>query len=167
MECDDGNNKDGDGCSASCKIEQEYTCRGGSPSTADNCIFYNPTDLTYTMTGQIRYASKMVINVKLDYLPKKLLQSTDCNDRCSQILSVNVVQGDRPTSVRSFYISGSRYSFSVEMEFGKPYISKLKVEIKVNERLAGYFGKTSIRNSLTVDLNPAQLTLATKDSEFL
>lgn len=119
------------------------------------------------MTGQIRYASKMVINVKLDYLPKKLLQSTDCNDRCSQILSVNVVQGDRPTSVRSFYISGSRYSFSVEMEFGKPYISKLKVEIKVNERLAGYFGKTSIRNSLTVDLNPAQLTLATKDSEFL
>ena len=53
------------------------------------------------------------------------------------------------------------------MEFSKPYISKLKVEIKVNERLAGFFGKTSIKNSLTVDLNPAQLTLARRERDEL
>ena len=29
-ECDDGNNRNGDGCSSKCKIEKDYGCEGGS-----------------------------------------------------------------------------------------------------------------------------------------
>lgn len=36
--CDDGNLFNGDGCSASCKIEKNYRCEGGSVSTADQCF---------------------------------------------------------------------------------------------------------------------------------
>ena len=86
MECDDGNNKNGDGCSIDCKTEIGYTCRGGSPNTKDSCIFHLPDELTIVQTGQIRYTQKIIVNVKLDYLPKVLIQSTDCQSRCSGIL---------------------------------------------------------------------------------
>lgn len=36
--CDDGNNKDGDGCSSTCKVEKYYQCAGGSSKTRDKCI---------------------------------------------------------------------------------------------------------------------------------
>ena len=70
LECDDGNNADGDGCSRSCQIEPSYTCRGGSPSTPDNCLVYNPSFVTLTQIGQIRYATKIISNIKVDYLPQ-------------------------------------------------------------------------------------------------
>jgi hypothetical protein len=119
------------------------------------------------MLGQIRYCSKVVLNIKIDYLPRTLLQSRDCNDRCSQVLVANVLNGDQPTSVRSSYISSSRYTFSVELEFGKPYISKFKVEIKINPSLNNYFNPVSIGNTFTVDVNPSQLTLALRDQNVL
>jgi cysteine-rich repeat protein len=39
--CDDGNNIDGDGCDADCRIERGYTCAGGTctlPYAPDVCI---------------------------------------------------------------------------------------------------------------------------------
>ena len=42
LECDDGNNVDGDGCSFDCMIEPGFTCRGGSPNAADSCIIHLP-----------------------------------------------------------------------------------------------------------------------------
>ena len=161
-ECDDGNNRDGDGCSASCQIEQGYTCKGGSPNSADNCLLYSPSQVTFSMIGQIRYGTRVTLNIKLDFLPLNLIQSTDCNDRCSQVLVVQVTNGDRATSVRSSYVSGSRYTFAVDIEFGKPYVNKFKAEIKVNPSLARYFQSVSIDNSFIVEVNPAQLTLATR-----
>ena len=70
VECDDGNNNPNDGCDVSCNIEAGFTCRGGSPNSADNCLVYSPASVTLVQTGQIRYNTKIVINVKLDYLPK-------------------------------------------------------------------------------------------------
>ena len=35
--CDDGNVIDGDGCSSTCQVEQNWVCTGGSPTTADTC----------------------------------------------------------------------------------------------------------------------------------
>ena len=37
-------------------------------------------------TGQVRYDTKIVVNIKADYIPLSLLQSIDCSDRCSQVL---------------------------------------------------------------------------------
>ena len=36
-ECDDGNTKAGDGCSATCTVETGYKCSGGSPTSKDVC----------------------------------------------------------------------------------------------------------------------------------
>jgi len=35
--CDDGNNINGDGCSATCQIERGWNCSGGSKITKDVC----------------------------------------------------------------------------------------------------------------------------------
>ena len=40
LDCDDGNNDDGDGCSRDCRVENGYVCRGGSPENKDNCIIF-------------------------------------------------------------------------------------------------------------------------------
>lgn len=65
------------------------------------------------------------MNIKLDYLPKNLIQSPDCNNRCSNILDGHIVAGDSNTvSLRSSYISGTAYTFSFEIEFGRPYIGQ-------------------------------------------
>jgi hypothetical protein len=53
------------------------------------------------------------------------------------------------------------------MEFGKPYISKFKVEIKINPSLNSYFNPVSIGNTFVVDVNPSQLTLARLDQDEL
>ena len=119
------------------------------------------------MLGQIRYSTKVVLNIKVNYLPKSLLQSRDCNDRCSQVLVATVLNGDQPTSVKSSYISSSRFTFTVELEFGKPYINKFTVEIKVHPSLASYFGSVSITKKVTFDVIPSKLTLAKQDNARL
>lgn len=74
-------------------------------------------------TGQIRYQTKIVLNVKLDYLPKPLLQSTECNDRCSSVLVASITKGDSgAVSTKSSFIPGSSYAFSIEIDFGRSYI---------------------------------------------
>ena len=76
-------------------------------------------------TGQIRYSSKMVININLDYLPRRLIQSSDCNDRCSNVLDGKLTSGDmQAVSIKSSYLAGTTYSFSIEIEFGRSYIGK-------------------------------------------
>ena len=67
-ECDDNNNDNGDGCNMACQIEPGYQCVGGSPTSRDTCLPYNPSSVTMIQTGQIRYATKIVINVKMDYM---------------------------------------------------------------------------------------------------
>jgi len=39
LQCDDGNTKDGDGCSKDCMIEKDYECSGGDAYSADLCHF--------------------------------------------------------------------------------------------------------------------------------
>lgn len=36
--CDDGNTKNGDGCSSTCLVEKGYSCNGGTPVSKDTCI---------------------------------------------------------------------------------------------------------------------------------
>ena len=65
----------------------------------------------------------MIVNIKLDYMPKELLQSPDCNDRCSNFLDGQLIGGDtKAISIKSSYLAGTSYSFSVEIEFGRTYI---------------------------------------------
>lgn len=72
MQCDDGNNVNGDGCSSDCKIEPEYTCSGGSPNSKDTCKKFKPEKIELLQTGQTRLFGKILMNIKLNYLPTNL-----------------------------------------------------------------------------------------------
>lgn len=37
-ECDDGNSDDGDGCSSTCIVEDQWTCFGGSTAVKSVCL---------------------------------------------------------------------------------------------------------------------------------
>ena len=37
MQCDDGNSKNGDGCSKKCEVETDFICVGGSETSPDVC----------------------------------------------------------------------------------------------------------------------------------
>lgn len=63
------------------------------------------------------------MNIKADYLPKGLLQSQECHNSCSQILVGTILPSSTPfTSMRSEYIVGTSYSFTVEIEFSRSYM---------------------------------------------
>ena len=113
LPCDDGNNNDGDGCSRNCEVEIGYICRGGSPNSVDDCVLYQPTELTMIQTGYIRYSTRIIINIKVDYVPRELLQSNDCMNECSNVLEGTILSGSKPISIKSKYIAGTTYSFSM------------------------------------------------------
>lgn len=125
--------------------------------------------MTIIQTGQIRYSSKIIVNVKLDYLPADLLQSDACNDRCSNILDGQVTAGDTKTvSIRSSYLAGTSYTFSVEIEFGRMYIGIFTLVVKVNPVIAQkYFTNVGTDNALTIEVNPAYLSLVGPKDDVL
>lgn len=91
-----------------------------------------------TQTGQIRYETRIIINVKVDYLPKSLLQSKDCIDECRNILDVNIIN-EKALSIKSQYLVGTSYTFLVELEFGRNHMSIFDVEIRIKTNLKKYF----------------------------
>ena len=75
---------------------------------------YQPSEVTMIQTGQIRYSSKIVVNVKVDYMPLELIQSSDCSNQCSNVLDGKIIQGDtQALSIKSSYLAGTTYSFSI------------------------------------------------------
>ena len=69
-ECDDGNNNAGDGCSADCKAEAGFKCKGGSPTAPDVCTVFNfVKDKADTVLDP---AAK---NAAVELLPDKTLDS--------------------------------------------------------------------------------------------
>ena len=92
-----------------------------------------------------------MLNVKIDYFPKALLQASECNDRCSGVLMAEVKSGDKGAlSIKSKYIPGSSYSFSVELDYGRSYMGKFCVELRINPKLGNFFGTVGIGNVLSV-----------------
>ena len=166
LECDDGNNDDGDGCSRDCRIEEGYTCQGGSPDTADSCITFQKNFVTLTLSGQIRMPTKIILNIRLDYLPKKLLSSIDCANKCFNIIVGEIVSGDKgATSITSQYSPGTTYSFSVEVEFDRPQIGKFDIKLSIDRAIGlKYFSPVSTANPLTVSVNPSYLTRVDADT---
>jgi cysteine-rich repeat protein len=50
LPCDDGNTLSGDGCSSTCEVETNYTCQGGSPTSASICSYNQPITLKLVST---------------------------------------------------------------------------------------------------------------------
>lgn len=161
LACDDKNNIDGDGCSSDCKIEPGYHCVGGSPSSQDTCSQYLPSQLSITKSGQSHIKNKIVINVRVNYLPKEIIEScVDCKDNkfnCEKILEVRFISGDRGyVSIKTKYIPTTSYSFSIEIDFGREPIGMFSAEIGIPSRIAlRYFSSMDVSQKLKVDINPA------------
>ncbi len=66
-ECDDGNRKDKDGCSSSCRVERGYKCRGGSPTSKDICQKILPIlgEVEMKIDSQIN-SEKGALRIKFD-----------------------------------------------------------------------------------------------------
>jgi cysteine-rich repeat protein len=159
-ECDDGNNVDGDGCSKDCNAEVGFSCYGGSPSSKDSCTAVLPSTVSIESRGQTRLYGKVVLNVRLNYLPKALLASAnDCKESCNTVLSVDIVSGFKGAkSISARYIPTTSFIFAIEIDFGKEPIGQFSVEVGVNQNLRNqYFSGVDISKKLTVEVNPAYL----------
>jgi hypothetical protein len=128
---------------------------------------YTPAEVKLVQTGQIRYQTEIVLNVKLDYMPQDLLQSASCNDRCSGILLTELVDGDTGAlSIKSAYLPGSSYSFSIHIEFGRPYIGEFRVKVRVSPVVSQkYFKTVSTNQVLEVQVQPAYLSKVDSSQE--
>lgn len=159
-ECDDGNNVDGDGCSRDCRVEQGYTCTGGSPESKDICYLSRPKEIAFQLIGQIRQQSSIVLNVKVNYIPQSLILSSECSSNCSSIINAIITSGDTSfISVSSKYVPGSKYLFVIAVQFGRPYIGAFDIQIGINQsQSAKYFGSISTARILNVTVNPAYLS---------
>lgn len=158
FECDDGNNKDGDGCTRDCKVETGFQCTGGSPDNKDSCYIFRPDRVTLQRTGEIRKSTSIVLNIKLNYLPSSLLFSGDCANNCNQVLKASLVSGDRSAiSIVSAFVVGTKYSFTVTVDFGRPYIGEFSISIGIDQSLVPkYFGSIPT-DTLEFDVKPSYL----------
>ncbi|KRW99700.1 Insulin-like growth factor binding protein, N-terminal [Pseudocohnilembus persalinus] len=69
IECDDGNNEDGDGCSSNCKVEYLWECSGGDGSNPDVCI--DKTEIGFTIdttnTTYYNYGENAIFAMNIEF----------------------------------------------------------------------------------------------------
>lgn len=160
--CDDGNTVSGDGCSSTCELEAGYTCNGGSPHSKDTCTKGLPTALVFTSSGQSHLWGKIVLNVRVNYLPQALIDSAvDCKNRCNNVLSAKIISGDQSAiSIIGSYIQNSRFSFSVEVVFGKEPIGMFVLQVGLNPSLSSkYFSGIDTSSTINVNVNPSYFSI--------
>lgn len=85
VECDDGNNIDGDGCSSTCFIEQNYSCVGGDSTFRSVCSYNQP--ILMTLTNSLKKIKENQISLTFTLQPAlKDLNSVDF----SQVITTNI-----------------------------------------------------------------------------
>jgi cysteine-rich repeat protein len=158
LPCDDGNTLSGDGCSSSCQVEAGYVCAGGSPQSRDTCQKGLPSVLTIDSTGQSHVWGKVVINIKLNYVPQALIDSAaDCKNQCNDVIAASIVSGDSSAiSIIAQYIANTRYSFSVVVDFAKEPIGMFSLKVGLKASIAAkYYAGMDTSKTVTVNVNPA------------
>lgn len=71
---------------------------------------------------------------------------------------VNIINGDQSAvSISSHFIVGTKYSFAITIDYGRPYIGAFTASISVaQELIPRYFGAIPT-DSLTVEVKPNYL----------
>lgn len=84
--------------------------------------------------------------------------SGECANNCNQILEASIIDGDRSAiSITSQFIIGTKYSFTVTIDFGRSYIGSFTVAINVASSLVPrYFGALPT-DTLRVEVKPNYL----------
>ncbi len=90
--CDDGNTRNGDGCSSTCQVEANYECFGGNETTADTCVnrkqpefaglkYYGNRTGVVTFTSAVRFLGNFEVgNVMIVGLESLLAVSLEGGD---------------------------------------------------------------------------------------
>ena len=147
-----------------------WTCTGGSPNSKDTCTRTVSTALNFTATGQSHLYGKIVLNVKLNYLPMELIQSaSDCRNQCKDVLSVQIVSGDSSsTGIVASYIPTTSFSFSIEINYQKEPIGMFTVQVGINPNLVQkYFSGIDVSQKINISVNPAFLAIVGANSDIL
>lgn len=165
LDCDDGNNKNGDGCSADCKIETGWTCTGGSSTKASACILGTPERTYLELTGTVHLYGRIVQGVRLSYIPESLT-ANDCAE-CYNLLWVRVIKSDIVPGVRVNYLPKSKYQFLVEFEFhGTFSIPTFNIAVQINPEYAKYFNRKDMAQIQIKTIDPSVLAIKDKEQEL-
>lgn len=106
-----------------------------------------------------------MINLKLNYLPKSLIQSNECQNKCSQILTGSIVSGETARSITSEYLSGTRYIFTMTIEFGRSYMATFRLRVGIESAVAKFFGGAGV-SPVEITVEPAFL-MSVNDADTL
>ena len=83
------------------------------------------------------------------------------------MLDGKLTAGDTQTlSITSKFLPGTTFSFSVEIEFGRPYMGLFTLEITVNPTIANKYFINVAPSTLTVEVNPALLSRIDKEDKL-
>ena len=76
-----------------------------------------------------------------------------------------IVSGDKSSiGIKSSYIAGSSFLFSVEVEFGRNYIGAFNIRIKIDPKIAlKYYGGIFPTQTIEISVNPAYLSTSQDD----
>lgn len=110
------------------------------------------------------------MNVRLNYLPQALIDSaTDCKNHCNNVLAVGIISGDSSAvSISAKYIPTTRYSFSIEVDFGREPVGMFVLNVGLRQSIASkYYGSMDTSKQLTVNVNPAYFAMAGTNSDVL
>ncbi len=126
--CDDGNERSGDGCSASCEVEADYECRGGDATHPDVCIERKQPQISlfHYFANRSAYLifSERVIVLGIFYYSLTLVAPVDT------IFEISL--RERP---------GTRVTWTASMPKAG-YLTRLPIQLAYNESLRG--GEVSI-----------------------
>lgn len=103
-------------------------------------------------------------------MPQALIDSAvDCRNGCNNVLAVNIISGDSSAvSIVARYIPTTRYSFSIEVDFGKEPIGMFVLNVGLRKAIATkYYGAMDTSKQLTVNVNPAYFSLQNSNSDSL
>jgi hypothetical protein len=144
-----------------CKVETGYTCEGGSPNSVDKCTQFVPREVQIVQTGQARLFGKIVISLRVNYLPTNLTSMLrSCRQNCMQLLNTTVLLTTQSPSVTADYIGGAFNSLSLTIDFRKEPIEKFRIDLSLNPEIRQkYLPSISSGNGLSITVEPMFLTL--------
>lgn len=156
LDCDDGNNRNGDGCNSKCEVEKGWTCQGGSSIRASTCAEFIPNRSIINPTGAVNLFGRVVQGVRLSYIPAELTKN-DCAE-CSKLLWVRIISSDVIPGVRVNYMPKSKYQFLCEFDFNGLFsIPVFSVSIQINPDYAKYFSAEDMAQIQVKRIDPAVL----------
>ena len=119
-----------------------------------------PSAIAFEERGQSHLYGKIVLNVRVNYLPMALINSAiDCKNNCNNVLDVDIVSGYAGAkSITARYISTTSYIFSIEIDFGREPIGIFSVQVGINQRLkTQYFNGIDTSSKINIGCTPAYL----------